>query len=94
MLYTENELWNEIERCLAEDKEKKFTPGQQCFHNLIHCANPGYFLDRETILYLEEYMAIKRFKVPLASNIDDVVYHRLVIFSAIDEEYNAASELN
>jgi hypothetical protein len=41
---------------------------------------------------LEEYMAIKRFNIPFASNIDDALYHRLVIFSAIDDEYNKATK--
>ena len=32
---------------------------------------------------------MKRFNLPLAKTIDDADYHRLVIFSAIDEEFNA-----
>ena len=38
---------------------------------------------------MEEYMSMKRFNIPFATNIDDAEYERLVIFSAIDEEYNA-----
>jgi hypothetical protein len=34
-------------------------------------------------------MAMKRFNIPLAASIDEVEYGRLVVFSAIDEEYNA-----
>ena len=88
--YTEDELWNEIDRIMAEDPERKFSLGQQCYYNLIHCANPAYFLTDEVIIALEEYMTMKRFNIPFASNIDDAVYHRLVIFSAIDDEYNKA----
>ena len=94
VLYTEEELWNEIERILEEDQEKKFTPGQQLYHNLIHCANPGYFLTPDIIISLEEYMAMKRFHIPLSVDIDSADYRRLVIFSAIDDEYNAATKLN
>lgn len=94
VLYTENELWNEIDRILAEDSEQKFTTGQQCYFNLIHCANPAYFLTPEVILTLEEFMAMKRFKIPLARDIDSAEYERLVIFSSIDDEYNAASKLD
>tara|TARA_Y100001938_G_C8015452_1_gene392315 strand:- start:578 stop:961 length:384 start_codon:yes stop_codon:yes gene_type:complete len=90
--YTEDELWNEIDRILDEDKERKFSFGQQCYYNLIHCANPAYFLTDEVILTLEEYMTMKRFNIPFASNIDDAPYHRLVIFSAIDDEYNKATK--
>jgi hypothetical protein len=39
-------------------------------------------------------MAMKRFKIPLAQDIDTAPYERLVIFSAIDDEYNAASKLD
>jgi hypothetical protein len=92
--YDEDELWNEIDRILAEDIEKKFTNGQQCYFNLTHCANPAYFLTSETQLALEEYMAFKRFKLPFASSLDKAEYNRIVIFSTIDEEYNAAIKHN
>lgn len=92
--YDEIELWNEIDRILAEDVEKKFTVGQQCYFNLTHCANPGYFLTAETQLALEEYMAHKRFKLPFADNLDRAEYNRIVIFSSIDDEYNAVIKSN
>jgi len=38
-------------------------------------------------------MALKRFNIPIASNLDDAIYERVVIFSAIDEEYNACIKL-
>ena len=90
--YTEDELWNEIDRIMAEDPERKFSLGQQCYYNLIHCANPAYFLTDEVIIALEEYMTMKRFNIPFANNIDEALYHRLVIFSAIDDEYNKATK--
>ena len=37
---------------------------------------------------LEEFMVMKRFNIPPATTIDEADYHRLVVFSAIDEEYN------
>jgi hypothetical protein len=87
--YDEDELWREIDRILAEDERGKFTPGANLYHNLILCADASYFLDSETNMVLEEYMAMKRFNIPLAASIDEVEYNRLVVFSAIDEEYNA-----
>ena len=87
--YDEDELWREIDRILAEDERGKFTPGANLYHNLILCADASYFLDSETNMILEEYMAMKRFNIPLAASIDEVEYNRLVVFSAIDEEYNA-----
>ena len=87
--YDEDELWREIDRILAEDERGKFTPGANLYHNLILCADASYFLDSETNMVLEEYMAMKRFNIPLAASIDEVEYNRFVVFSAIDEEYNA-----
>jgi len=90
VLYTEDELWCEIDRILAEDDESKFTIGQQCYFNLIiGCCNPAYFLDSEVIMNLEEFMLMKRFNIPMASDIDSAIYDRLVTFSGIDDEYNA-----
>tara|TARA_R100000234_G_scaffold39208_2_gene23218 strand:- start:155 stop:544 length:390 start_codon:yes stop_codon:yes gene_type:complete len=86
--YTENELWNEVDRVLAEDPENKFTPGANLYHNLVHCADSSYFCDLETSHMLEEFMVMKRFNIPPATTIDEADYHRLVVFSAIDEEYN------
>ena len=87
--YDEDELWREIDRILAEDERGKFTPGANLYHNLVLCADASYFLDSETNMILEEYMAMKRFNIPLAASIDEVEYNRFVVFSAIDEEYNA-----
>jgi hypothetical protein len=87
--YDEDELWKEIDRILREDPDQKFTPGASLYDNLVHCADSTYFITPTTGMTIEEYMVTKRFSVPLASNIDDAEYERLVIFSAIDEEYNA-----
>ena len=87
--YTEEELWKEIDRIQNEDKTGKFTPGTNLYYNLVLCADSSYFCTPETNFTLEEYMSIKRFNLPLARSIDEADYQRLVIFSAIDEEYNA-----
>ena len=58
----------------------------------MFCADSTYFLTPETIFALEEYMAMKRFNLSLANTIDEADYHRLVIFSAIDEEFNALQQ--
>lgn len=87
--FTEDELWNEVDRILAEDSSSKFTPGASLYYNLLFCADTSYFCNSETNITMEEYMSMKRFNIPFATNIDDAEYERLVIFSAIDEEYNA-----
>ena len=40
-------------------------------------------------MLIEEFMAMKKFNIPIASNIDEAEYERVVIFSAIDDEYQA-----
>jgi len=87
--YTEDELWAEIGRIVEQDSDGKFTLGAALYYSLVFCADSTYFLTPETIFALEEYMAMKRFNLPLATTIDNADYHRLVIFSAIDEEFNA-----
>tara|TARA_R110001592_G_scaffold321443_1_gene599984 strand:- start:48 stop:425 length:378 start_codon:yes stop_codon:yes gene_type:complete len=87
--FTEDVLWEEIARILGEDKQSKFTPGANLYYNLILCADTQYFCTPETSMALEEYMSMKRFNIPIAKCIDEAEYERLVIFSAIDEEYNA-----
>ena len=90
--YDEDELWNEIWRLVDDSKDGKFTLGAALYHSLVFCADSTYFLTPETIFALEEYMAMKRFNLSLANTIDDADYHRLVIFSAIDEEFNALQQ--
>ena len=87
--YDEKELWNEIDRILKESENSKFTPGCNLYHNLLLCADSSYFLDQTTNMTIEEYMVMKKFNIPLANNIDDAEYERVVIFSAIDDEYQA-----
>ena len=88
VIYTEEELWHEIDRILAEDPKRKFTPGQNLYYNLLLCADSTYFFDPETNMLLEEYMTMKRFNIPVARSIDEAEFHRVSLFSAIDEEYN------
>ncbi len=87
--YDENELWGEINRILAENEGTDYTPGTDLYYNLILCADSSYFMDQETYMFIEEYMSMKKFNIPLANNIDDADYERVVIFSAIDDEYQA-----
>jgi len=91
--YDEDELWAEIERILEESEKNRFTPGQNLYYNLVLCADSSYFFDQETNMLIEEYTAMKRFNIPLAQSIDSTDYERLVIHSAIDEEYTALTNL-
>tara|TARA_R110001592_G_scaffold238462_1_gene498180 strand:- start:271 stop:660 length:390 start_codon:yes stop_codon:yes gene_type:complete len=87
--YDKDEIWNEVDRIIIEGQQGNFTIGTNLFHNLLLCCSSHHFLDVETQMMIEEYTAMKRFNIPLSSNLDDTDYHRYVIFSSIDEEYNA-----
>lgn len=87
--YDEKELWAEIDRILAENKGTSYTPGTDLYYNLILCSDSAYFVDPEISMIIEEFMVMKKFNMPLANNIDEAEYERVVIFSAIDDEYNA-----
>ena len=92
--YDEDEIWTEIERTLAEDKENKFTAGQQLYHNVHFCISPYFFFDQTSNMYIEEFSIAKRLNIPVAPSVDESEYERLVILSAISEEIDACNTLN
>ena len=92
--YDEDEIWTEIERILAEDKENKFTAGQQLYHNVHFCISPYFFFDQTSNMYIEEFSIAKRLNIPVAPSVDESEYERLVILSAISEEIDACNTLN
>lgn len=87
--YDEKELWCEIHRLLDSYDSHNYTPGAALFYALLLCADSSYFCTAETVFAIEEYMVTKKFNLPLATTIDDAEYERIVIYSAIDEEFNA-----
>jgi len=93
ILYTKEELWNEIDRVLAEDHTGQFTTGQQLYFNMLHCADSTFFYDVDIIMLLEEYLVHKRFDMPLYTSLDEAPYERMSLFSAIDEEYLAIQQM-
>lgn len=74
---------------MAEDKKRKFSPGQNLYYNIPLFANPQYFLDQESQMYINEYITAKRLNIPLATSLDDMTYDRSVILSVINEELEA-----
>ena len=89
VLYTEEEVWNEIDRVLAEDQLGKFTTGQQLYYNMLLCADSTFFYDLEIITLLDEYLLHKRFNISLYESLDNALCERMSLFTAIDEEYLA-----
>jgi len=90
--FTEEEVWREVDRALEENKDNQFTDGQVLFFNMVFCANPQYFFDPYLEFIFKEYAFSKEFDVPIANNIDEVPYEKMVIFSAISEEINACQK--
>ena len=78
-----------MDRVVAEDKKRRFSPGQNLYYNIPLFANPKYFLDQESQMYINEYITSKRLNIPPASSLDDMGYNRSVILSAINEELEA-----
>jgi hypothetical protein len=74
---------------VAEDKKHRFSPGQNLFYNIPLFANPQYFIDPESQMYINEYITSKRLNIPPASSLDEMDYHRSVILSVINEEITA-----
>ena len=87
--YDQNEIWKEVDRVVAEDKKRKFTLGQNLYYNIPLFANPQYFLDQESQMYINEYITAKRLNIPPAASLDDMTYDRSVILSVINEELEA-----
>ena len=77
---------------LAEGQDGKFTIGANLYYNMLLCSDINYWLDQETIMYLEEFSAMQQFNIPLSKSIGETDYYQFVIFSAINEEYNACLE--
>lgn len=89
IMYDSAEIWKEVDRVVAEDKKREFTPGQNLFYNIPHFANPKYFYDSESLMHINEYITCKRLNIPPASSLDDITYNRSVILSTINEELTA-----
>lgn len=81
-------------RVVAEDKERKFTPGQNLYYLIPHFANPQFFADPSVSLDIQEYSYIKKFNIPPAKAIDEAEVDRLVVYSIIDEELMACDKRN
>jgi hypothetical protein len=76
-----------VDRIVAENN--KFSPGQNLFYNIPLFANPQYFLNEESQMYINEYIIAKRLNIPPASSLDEMDYQRSVILSVINEEITA-----
>ena len=59
---------------------------------MVFCANPQIFIDPDINIAFEEYAFSKEFNIPIANNMDEVPYEKMVIFSAISEEINACQK--
>tara|TARA_R100001530_G_scaffold95514_1_gene66430 strand:- start:269 stop:658 length:390 start_codon:yes stop_codon:yes gene_type:complete len=87
--FTEEELWNEVDRVLIENENNSYTPGQALWYNLSLVANMNHFYDPEINMVIQEYNMSKQFSIPPARSTEEMDYHKMVVFSAIDEEVMA-----
>lgn len=84
--YDDNEIWNELDRICKEDKEGKFTEGQQMYYNHFHFVNCRYFHDTYLERLINEYYYCTRLNVPAGKDLDSTGALRLQLFSVIHTE--------
>jgi|TARA_R110002073_G_scaffold238774_2_gene399877 hypothetical protein len=87
--YNEKEIWEELGRICAEDKENKYTDGQQMYYNHFHFVNPIFFRDLELEHIINEYYYCTRLNVSPGRDIDSTGAFRLECFSIIHTEMTA-----
>ena len=77
---------------LEENESNSYSPGQSLWYNLSLCANMDNFFDPEMNMMIQEYNMSKQFNIPPARSTDEMDYHKMVVFSAIDEEVMACQK--
>jgi hypothetical protein len=84
--FTEDEIWSECERIIAEDEHNKFTLGQNLYYNL------NFFFDREIEGYVEDYFVSTKFNLPLSQTLHEADAKTIDIFRLISEEISACEK--
>jgi hypothetical protein len=84
--YDQDEIWREIKRVCDEDKEGKFTPGQQIYYNAPFFCNPILFRDPELERIINEYYYCTRLNIPLGKDLDSTSAWRIQCFAIIHTE--------
>lgn len=90
--YTEETLWEEVDRVIQENEKNSYTLGQSLWYNLSLVANMINFFDPEINMTIQEYNMSKQFNIPPARSTEEMDYHKMVVFSAIDEEVMACQK--
>jgi|TARA_R100001244_G_scaffold46574_2_gene41648 hypothetical protein len=90
--FTEDEIWAECDRIIAEDKHNKFTLGQNLYYNLNFFCNPKFFIDRDIEGYIEDYFVSTKFNIPLSQTLYEADAKTIDIFRLISEEISACEK--
>jgi len=90
--YSEKEIWDECDRIIAEDKQNKFSIGQNLYYNLNFFCNPKFFIDREIEQCVEEYFLSLKLKMPISNTLYEADATTIDIFRLISEELNACEK--
>ena len=59
--FNDQEIWDELDRIILEDKERKFTIGQNLWYNITFFCNPQYFYDAEISRYIEDFFVSTKY---------------------------------
>ena len=90
--FTPEEIWNECDRLVLEDKHNKFSLGQNLYYNLNFFCNPKFFYDKDVEGYIEDYFVSTKFNLPLANNLYEADARTVDIFRLISEELSACEK--
>ena len=86
--YDEEEIYNEIERILAEPGTQKFGIGQSLYYQLPLFCNPSFVIPEWCWTMLEDYHLCTTFHIPMAKDLDSADVWKMDCFNVIENEMN------
>jgi len=86
--YDEEEIYDEINRILAEPGTQKFGIGQSLFYHLPLFCDPSFVIPEWCWTMLEEYHLCTTFNIPIARDLDSANAWKLDCFNVIENEIN------
>ena len=86
--YDKEEIYNEIDRILAERGTQKFGIGQSLYYQLPLFCDPSSVIPEWCWTMLEDYHLSTTFNIPVARDLDSADAWKLDCFNMIENEIN------
>jgi hypothetical protein len=77
---------NEVDRLLVQTQDKKYSIGQSLYFQLPFFCNPSAIISDWCWDMITNYLAVKKFNVPLATSLESVDPWFLDCFAVIESE--------